>query len=365
MDRHLAELNAAMSDAARQQRAAQLLVREAARTFEAAELRRMESRGHRFNLARAINAMLTPDGLQDGLEGEVCREIAGTVYDPRRPVIPWSVLSRDLQVAGTGAYLVGTETPDAIDVLRPWSVTLQAGVLGLPGLRENVALPRTTASSTGYWLADESAAITPSQPTLGAVNLTPKVAGALISFTRLLNLQVASLDAYLRRELLRTVGTLIDAAVLNGAGTDGAPTGILNTPNINTQSGTALAWAGICNMLEQVALDNATDANIRFIGTPGVRELLQQREQASGSGLVWQGNEIAGKPAAVTTDMPSGTLLAGDFSQCTLGIWGAGIEIAINPYQTFNTGTVAMRAMVGADVGVLHAGAFCAATSVT
>ena len=319
----------------------------------------------KFSLARVVAQLATPDGLQTGFEAEVCREAGGEMYDLRRPVIPWSVFQRDMTAASAGAYLVATDTPDAVDVLRPWSVTLQAGVTGMPGLQGNVALPRVTTSSVAYWLNDEATAITPSQPTLGVIAMSPKVAGALIKYTHLLDRQVPALDAFLRRELLRTVGTLIDAAVLNGSSTAGQPTGILSTPSINTQSGTDLAWAGVVNMLEEVASDKATDANVRFIGTPGVRELLMKREQAAGSGLVWQGDTVAGKRAAVTTDMPSATLICGDFSQCVLGLWSDGIQVAVNPFDTFNTGVVSMRAMVLADVAVLHAGAFCAATSIT
>ena len=106
----------------------------------------------KFSLARVVAQLATPDGLQTGFEAEVCREAGGEMYDLRRPVIPWSVFQRDMTAASAGAYLVATDTPDAVDVLRPWSVTLQAGVTGMPGLQGNVALchasPRR-ASPTG------------------------------------------------------------------------------------------------------------------------------------------------------------------------------------------------------------------------
>ena len=65
--------------------------------------------------------------------------------------------------------------------------------------------------------------------------------------------------------------------------------------------------------------------------------------------------------------MPSGALICGAWSELLLGLWGPGIELAINPHDPtgFAKGIVQMRAMVSCDVCVAHAAAFNAATGCT
>lgn len=78
-------------------------------------------------------------------------------------------------------------------------------------------------------------------------------------------------------------------------------------------------------MKRKSAEANVTDENIAFLSTPAVRELLEGREKATGGGkFVWDKDLVADRPASVTTDMPTATMICGDFSLVYVGIWGAG-----------------------------------------
>lgn len=321
--------------------------------------------GPQFSLARMITGM-SQESLA-GLEREQCQEwahAAGTKFDPQRVQIPFSAL-RDLSkgTASAGGYLVGADTPDALDALRPWSVTARAGVQMEPGHVGDVLLPKITGTSTAYWLSSETSTVTASAQTIGQVAAAPKTVGVLVNFSRQLSLQ-ANIDRFLRRELARTAATAIDQAVLNGSSAAGQPLGLLNTTGIGTQSGTSLAHSGVVAMKATVATANANDEAIAFIGTPAVRELLEARERAAGSGYVWDNDRVASRPAYATTDMPSATLVCGDWSQITVPIWG-GIVVEINPYANFQAGTIAARLLVSLDVMVQHPDAFSVATSIT
>lgn len=320
----------------------------------------------RYSLARMIETIVN-DKPRSGFEFEVSEAAArerGLEHDGQRPVVPWAVLAtRDLTTASAAA-VVATETPAPLDMLRPWSVTLRAGITVLPDLKANVALPRVATDAAGYWLPDENTAITDTQPVVGQVALTPKVAGGLIHFGRQLNL-MPTVDSFLRTTLLRVVGRMVDVAVLGGSGNSGQPTGIANAAGVATQAGAALSWAGACNMLERAAVADADDDRIRFIGTPGVREILQGRERASGSGFIWDNDKVAGKPAHATTTAPASTLIAGDWSQAVLGVFGPGPVIELDPYSGFRTGRLSMRVLVDIDVGLATPGAFCVAGSVS
>ncbi len=289
--------------------------------------------------------------------------------DPQRPVIPLFECSRDLTVASApgGGYLTSLATLEPRDILRPFSVVARAGVQVETGLVGDAAVPKTTAKATHYWLSTEGTQATPSTPTVGQVAMTAKTVGATVRFSRRLSVQ-ANAEAYTRRELLRTVGTAIDAAVLSGSGANGEPLGVTLTPGVNTETGTSLAQAGAVAMKRKCADANAPDGEIAFITTPAVRELLEKRERATGAGLmVWDEDRIASRPGFVTTDMPAATMIAGVWSEVLVGIWGPGFQVELNPYDptSFKAGVIEARLLVTCDVAVLYPAAFTIASSIT
>jgi hypothetical protein len=325
--------------------------------------------GASFSFARMVDCMA--NGKLTGAERELLQESARhaqETFDETRVRLPWSLFARDLSTASgsAGAFLVATETGEAFDVLRPWSVAARAGVSIVERLRGNQTLPRTTAKTTGYWLADETTAITSSTPSLGQISLTPKTGGGLVTFSRQLANQ-AAVESYVRRELLRTVGTLVDQAILNGSGASGQPTGILATAGVQSQSGTTLGLAGVTNMKEQCASNNAPDEAIAFVGTPQVRELLETRERATGSGFVWDADTVASRRALVSSDVPAATLICGAWSDAILALWGDGFVFELNPFDPtgFKTGTIQARLVVSCDVAIAHPSAWCVASSIT
>src|SRR6202008_561986 len=118
------------------------------------------------------------------------------------------------------------------------------------------------------------------------------------------------------------------------SGANGQPTGLLNTAGLGSQSGTTLAQAGVLNMKETCATANARDEGIAFLTTPAVREILEGRERGTnGDGFIWDNEQIASRPGHVSTDMPSATMVAGDWQDLLLGLWGPGFEFSLNPYE--------------------------------
>jgi len=343
-------------------------------TTEAAELARarIENRNAdapRLSLSRILVAR-SSDGL-DGEDREALAEYArraGAPFDPHRPLIPFAAF-RDLTKATASAagYLVSAETQDAIDILRPFSVTARMGLLVETGLVGDQAVPKVTAKSTPEWLATEGSQATPSQPTLAQIVLTPKSAIGVVNFSRQLSRQ-ANAEAFARRELMRTIGTAVDQAVLNGSGASGQPTGLLLTAGVQSQTGTTLNHAGTTAMKQKSATANADDLRVAFLSTPAVRELLENRlRTGNGSRYVWDEDKIADRPGYVSTDVPSATMICGDFGNIYLGIWGEAFVLEINPFDPthFKTGVIQARIILPCDVAVLHAASFVKSESIT
>lgn len=307
-------------------------------------------------------------GRLHGENREALEEVAhraGVSFDPHRPYIPFAAC-RDLGkgTASAGGFLIGTETQDSLDILRPQEIP---GLLMETGLQGDQVVPKTTAKTVPVWLQTETSQVTPSTPTLAEIAMTPKTTGAFVQFSRRLALQ-ANAEGFVRRELSRTVRTAVLQAVLNGSGAAGQPTGLLNTAGIQTQTGTSIALAGVTAMKRKVADANAPDSAISYVGTPAVRELLENRERsANGNGFVWDDDKVASRPARVTTDLPAATLVCGAWEAIYVGIWGEGFLLEVNPYDptAFRSGMIQARVLLSCDVAVLHAPAFCVATSVT
>jgi HK97 family phage major capsid protein len=337
---------------------------EASRRLTA--VRRARDTGPRVNIARMISDLGA--GRSHGEDREALEEHArrtGASYDPQRPQVPLSAFQRALTVAGDGE-LVGLEAQDPRDILRPWSVTARAGVQVEFGLVGNQVVPVTSGKATPAWFTDELTGSAASTPTIAQRPITPHTAGAVVNFSRQLSLQ-ANAEAFVSRELLRTVGTAVDQAVIAGSGADGEPQGLIGTDGVGTQAGTSLAYAGVLSMKRKVADANAPDEAISYIGTAAVRELLEARERAAGNGFIWDDDKVASRPARVSTDVPAATLIAGAFEAVYLGIWGDGITVEINPHDPdgFKSGVIRARVLVSCDVAVVHPGAFVVATSIT
>lgn len=346
------------------------ITRELENHYEARlrQLRRKKEYGKpALSLARTISGM-TRESLHEQ-DRELLQEFArreGLSFDRQRIFLPFSEF-RDMTagIASGGGYLVSTQTSDAVDILRPWSVSAKAGITVETGLQGDVAIPKTSGKSTPYWLSTEATQTTPSSPTLAQIASTPKQVGIVVNFSRQLSLQ-SNAEGFIRRELMKSIGSAIDQAILNGSGAS-QPTGILNTAGLNTESGTSLGLAGVVGMKRKISDSNANDDDISFIGTPSVRELLEKRERSTGSGFIWDRDMIASRPGYVSTDVPSATLICGAFPLVWLGIWGSGFALEINPYDPtgFKSGTISARILLSMDIAVLHPSGFCKAESIT
>jgi HK97 family phage major capsid protein len=341
--------------------------------FETRAIQRIRNRDSGFSFAKVIEALGRDPMFPkiDGYErecGEEWAQRAGDAYDGRKWYVPWTVL-RDLNtnIGSEGGYVSGTGVMPARDILRPWSVTARAGVEIVENISGAQTLPVTTGKATIAWLSTETTTASPSTPSIMQVAGEPKVAIGLVQFSRRIRVQ-ASPEAFIRRELLRTAGTAVDQALISGAGTLGEPLGLIATPGIGTETGAAITHAVALSMKEKSAAANATDERITYLSTPAVRELLEQREVIADTGrFVWMADKVADRAAFVSTDVPTATLIAGDWSQALLLLWGSGIELDFNAFDPtfFKQGIVQARVMISCDTLFPTPAAFTVAEGVS
>jgi len=322
------------------------------------------------NLARAL-AQMSRDGLE-GQEREFAQETAkqdAAGYNPHRLYVPWQVMRRDLSSTDSaGGYAIGVDVPVVVDILRPFSTVLRGGVSVLEGLSGDTVLPNTSATSTVAWMANETSAATPADPTLAGTTMLPKIAIGVIQASRHFQRQAGDPESFIRRELLRTAGAVVDTAVLVGSASSGQPRGLVNLASISTVSGTSFAYDDALAMKDHAADADADESQIAFIGAVGVRTLLENRERAAGSGFIWDGGKVASCNAYASTLMASASLLSGPMSRCYVGFWGSGFVVEANPYDPvlFKSGITQWRVVVACDVAIAcPQTAFCKSTSIS
>lgn len=342
----------------------------------------------RYSLMRAIRAATSKDWSKAGLELDANREITKRMNRlPKSDTsffVPLDVMmrdrmpthqTRDWTVAGVNGsnYLVGTDNMAGsfIDLLRNTSVGLKMGVRRMSGLQGNVTIPKMTAGTTAYWMADESTQITEANPTLGQVSLTPKNVAALTELSHLL-MQQSSPDAeqLIMDSIARDIGLAVDVGIIRGTGNSGQPLGIVGTGNIGSFTGGSLAATGILNGIADVVAANAQNASCGFVTTPAVAGLLMDRPELTTTGTtpLWTGRmeegRMKGYPAMSSGQMATATMLFGAWDTVILAEWGV-LELMVNPFSDFTRGLTAVRGWYTCDVALRYPGAFTYASSIT
>lgn len=295
-------------------------------------------------------------------------------------IVPFDVLKRDLTVgtATAGGHLVATNLLSAsfIDLLRNAMVLDKLGTQFLTGLVGNIAIPRQTGGATAYWVTEGNAP-TESAQAFDQVTMSPKTVGAFTDISRKL-LQQSSIDveAFVQRDLARTLGLAIEAAAINGGGSN-EPVGILATSGIGDvaggTNGLAPTWGNIIELETDVAASNADIGSLAYLTNAKVRGKLKATSKVSGqNGFIWDAGDapLNGYRAAVTNAVPSnltkGTstgvcsgIIFGNFADLLIGMWG-GLDLTVDPYTNSTSGTVRVVALQDVDVAVRHKESFSA-----
>lgn len=279
---------------------------------------------------------------------------------------------RDMNVANAsqGGYLSATHNLEYLPALQPASVALKLGATMVSAAPGSAALPKGNTGAVTTWLANETQSITETGVVFGQIAGTPKLLSCFFEVSRLLLLQ-SNADEVLQLEARRAAGAALDAAILQGTGISGQPTGIVNTSGIGAFTGASLSQAACRNAQRDVADANAIVGGARgYVTTPTIAETLSTRQRFSGSDrALWEGASddgvVEGVRALSTTNCPASTMVYGDWSTVYVVEWGGGIGLMIDPFTKFTQAIVAIRLLLPVDVFVTRAGAFSIATSIT
>ena len=383
-----------------------------AKPIEAVKPVEMDQReAAQYSISEGIRAALSGDwssreaGLVREMSQEVQRTSGFSQTGKRGFFVPFSALAKRAtyvtSAGANGGNLVATDlmADEFIEALRNNSVMLNLGVRTMTGLVGDVAIPRRSGVASTYYLSTETTAITQSESTFDQVTLAPKNLAALSKYSRQTLLQgTPGIEDLVRRDLTDGINLGIDLGILNGSGSSGQPTGILNTSGIGSvalgTNGGAITVNALVDLEEQVLIDNGA-VNRDSIGyVTNAKVLAELKKLRAGGSTTTDGaylvndqlnaigrggtpSSVNGYPLYVTNQVPSnltkGTssgvcsaMLMGDFSQAMVGFWGNGIEIVVGEdSDDFSKALTSVRAIVSYDVAVRHAESFAAILDIT
>ena len=325
-----------------------------------------------YSIVRALRALADPQNAQlqreAGFEREVSEAAASRAGTTARGfMVPTDVLGvwkqRDLNTSDDNE-LVATDllASQFIDVLRNEASVMQAGARMIPGLVGNIAIPKKATASTAGWISTEGADSAETEPTFSQVTLSPKQLGANTQMTRqMLQQSTPAIEGIVRDDLTQAIALAIDTGALQGSGSSGQPTGVLNTAGVNTVTDFAAAvptFAEMVSLETALAVDNALRGNLAYITDAATYGGLKTRVKDAGSGMfVLEGGEANGYRVIRSQQGTAGNVYFGNWSDLLIGMWG-GLDLTIDPYTLSKSGGLNIVAFQTIDVAVRHAVSF-------
>lgn len=354
-----------------------------------------------YSFGRALQAMATGDWRKAGFEREISDEISKRIgRDSKGIFVPdfvWASRAGAMTTAATGAS--GSENVSDklvptihmgdmfIEALRNRMVMSQLGVTFMPGLVGKIQIPKFSAGANAAFV-EELGAVSDQSQTDAAVTLQPRTLGAYVDISRLLMMTaVPAVEQIVRNDLLASMAERIEYYAINGSGSSGQPTGLLNLSGINDvdiSAGTdidSLTWADIVALVKAVEEDNGVvnPAAQGWLTHPAVKAKLASTAKVSSTDSVmilaepW--NSLYGYQFAATAAVPTNldpgdggndasALIFGDFSQLMVGTWGAP-EFLVDPYTGGTAGTVRIIVMQEVDIAARNAVSFALTNEVS
>jgi HK97 family phage major capsid protein len=348
----------------------------------------MRPPGERFDLMHAIRFCATnPEGRLPGYEGERSTELASQhkhhlpvaegygFYCDGSDLEPLVATRADTVLAASaGGYAVETElSPSFIELARARSVIGAFGATFLPDLVGNVAFGRVSGTSISTsWSSTEMSAPSDGIQTFSQVSMSPKQVAVNVRQSRSFMTQTSpAAQTLAANDLVAAVGQAADVAALSVGAGSGAPVGI-PTLAANSISGASASNSTVVSLQGYTAKRLSPAAG--YCAPVATAQTLSERfrDSTNVAFYIWEDGlydgRVAGCRAIASDNVPSGTLIFGNWDQLLVGSWGP-IFVEVSPYglsaADFLTGTIALRVILLMDVALRDPLAFSVATAVS
>ena len=344
-----------------------------------------------FSIAKFLREASSREGLE-GFEAEMNeeaqKELAACGRSAEGVAIPSILMGVNFVGKRTGDYNNATDSgygPEFkaitqwtyVEALKNAMVAAKAGVRYIPGMQGNARIVKGGAAAAS-WLTEESAASV-SKLAYTTVDMTPKRLQILGGYTMdLLKQSALPVEQLIWDELISAHAQSLDAAIFNGSGSSGQPTGVLAASNTNSiamgADGDSMTWAKLVQMETEVAADNGLFGSLAYVTNSKVAGDLKTIQKAANTGLfLMDGDRANGYPVLASNAIPSNgskgggsnlsTAIFGNWNEVLVPQWG-GLSFLVDPYSQKAKAVIEVTAIAYHDVCVRRPEAFCKITDI-
>lgn len=272
-------------------------------------------------------------------------------------------------VQSAGGYAVPIQLlGQVIDLARSKTRVFEAGAQLVPMETQTVKVAKWAGDPSTAWHS-ENAAITPSDASLGSVELKAKALASLTVASKELLEDASNIEQELKNAFAAQFALTLDKAALYGTGTDPEPRGVKNTAGVTTAAlaanGRTPTWDDLIDAAG-VLQDRNEDATGQLYA-PRTARALGKAKTTDGQYVtpptMLEGiarltsnqvptNLVQGTSGAVASD-----IFTGDWRQLLIGV-RTSLQIEVMTERYADTGQLGFLAWFRGDVAVGRPGAF-------
>ena len=268
------------------------------------------------------------------------------------------IAKRAYTVTDEGVDVVETDIYDILEPLRAKNVLVAAGAKFITNLQGNVQVPVMSATQVG-WKGE----IAPADDGSGAftsVTLSPKrLTGKFPVSLELLAQDTLGVENMIRQDIVNAINEKLEATILGaGAGDLNTPAGLFH----GYADTNVIADFGDIADLEAKVEEKNVYGNCKYIVSPKAKAKLRSTiKGTAGVGMIMENGAIDGTEALATSNVPTGKMLYGDFSNLVIGQWDSVILDVVRDTESLANGCVTIVCNAYFDAKVAREGAIVAA----
>ena len=268
------------------------------------------------------------------------------------------IAKRAYTVTDEGVDVVETDIYDILEPLRAKNVLVAAGAKFITNLQGNVQVPVMSATQVGW--KGETAAADDGSGAFTSVTLSPKrLTGKFPVSLELLAQDTLGVENMIRQDIVNAINEKLEATILGaGAGDLNTPAGLFH----GYADTNVIADFGDIADLEAKVEEKNVYGNCKYIVSPKAKAKLRSTiKGTAGVGMILENGAIDGTEALATSNVPTGKMLYGDFSNLVIGQWDSVILDVVRDTESLANGCVTIVCNAYFDAKVAREGAIVAA----
>ena len=268
------------------------------------------------------------------------------------------IAKRAYTVTDEGVDVVETDIYDILEPLRAKNVLVSAGAKFITNLQGNVQVPVMSATQVGW--KGEIAAADDGSGAFTSVTLSPKrLTGKFPVSLELLAQDTLGVENMIRQDIVNAINEKLEATILGaGAGDLNTPAGLFH----GYADTNVIADFGDIADLEAKVEEKNVYGNCKYIVSPKAKAKLRSTiKGTAGVGMIMENGAIDGTEALATSNVPTGKMLYGDFSNLVIGQWDSVILDVVRDTDSLANGCVTIVCNAYFDAKVAREGAIVAA----